>query len=577
MVFEQNDELLVIDCGVCFGQSEYGVDVEHPDFSWLHDNWSKIVGVFLTHGHEDHIGALPYLLAHGPLPLWGPPHTLRLVRQRLKEHGFDWRALDVTEAHAGGKYAVGSFVVEPIRVSHSIVEATALAVRTEAGTVVHSGDFKFDPAPSDGEPTDEARLSELGDEGVQLLLSDSTNVDSSGTAGSEAEVELALERLIKRAPKRVFVALFSSNVQRLVSLGRIARRLDRRICLLGRSLLSHVEIARDLGYLDWPRDFLLPAESLRSFPKSGVLALATGTQGEPAAAMSRLADGTNRFIDVEAEDTVIFSSRVIPGCERPVVDLMGKLLRRGAIVHSRWSAPVHTSGHANRAEQQHMIQLVRPRSFVPVHGTRHHLSRHAELAEDCGVDQVRVIENGESVVLSDGKLSLGEPVTCGITRVGYGGVALSDSVLQRRADLGRQGLISVAVCCGPDGKLRGAPHVVALGLPSERGSVDATTGDETPVSDTTLTEANLHGPNGLLSRLGRQLASEWRSLQRAAERGTTQNTANERPWITGMGFVSIQTGALELQVESFVQRWVDVELRQRPLVAVHVQRLEEKQ
>jgi ribonuclease J len=259
MALEHDGQLLVIDCGTSFPSEDHGVDVVHPDLSWLFRNWARVVGVFLTHGHEDHIGALPYLLKGRTAPIYGPRHALKLVQRRFTEHGLDISGeLHVVEC--GTRTALGPFVVEPIRVSHSIVEATALAISCAAGTVVHSGDFKFDERPSDGEPTDETRLLELGEAGVDLLLSDSTNVDSSGVSASEADVADSLDAIVRDAPKRVFVALFASNVQRLISLGNIAQRRGRRICLLGRSLSVHGEVASELGHLRWPPELLLPPD-----------------------------------------------------------------------------------------------------------------------------------------------------------------------------------------------------------------------------------------------------------------------------------------------------------------------------
>ncbi len=558
MALETAGELLIIDCGTNFPGDDYGVDVVHPDFSWLHDNWHRVCGVFLTHGHEDHIGGLPYLLKERSKPLYGPAHALRLVTKRFVEHGLEEQRRDFREVNTRRSYRVGPFEVEPVRVSHSIIEATALSITTEAGRVVHSGDFKFDPAPADGECTDEERLRALGDEGIDLLLSDSTNVDTPGTSGSETDVEAALDQVVKAARRRVFVALFASNVQRLISLGRIAQRRGRRLCLLGRSLVTHVDVARQLGYLDWPPDLLLPPERLSSYPKAEVLALATGTQAEPAAAMAKLARGEHRFAEIDPGDTVVFSSRIIPGCDRAVVDMMGQLMRRGALVHSRWTDPVHVSGHACRDEQRRMLELLRPRCFVPVHGTLHHLRRHADLARAEEVPSVEVIENGQSIILQDGTLRRGEDVYAGKVHVGLGGRELSLDVLGRRRDLGRSGIVSVGILCSNDGKLNHPPRLQAMGVPFLE-------------------------QEGIANQLVDGLTTEWRSLRRAAATARTRQDgeggrgpnsgsprSSERAWAYGARFVSVQSGALELQVERFVQRWADSRYGLRPMVAVHI-------
>ncbi len=559
MALEVEHELLIIDCGTNFPGDDYGVDVVHPDFAWLHANWERVRGIFLTHGHEDHIGGLPYLLRERSVPLYGPAHALQLVARRFAEHGLEEQPSDFREANTRRVYRLGPFEVEPIRVSHSIVEATALSITTEAGRVVHSGDFKFDDNPSDGQPTDVERLRLLGDEGVDLLLSDSTNVDAPGTSGSEGDVAEALDEVIKSASRRVFVALFASNVHRLISLGQIAQRRGRRLCLLGRSLVSHVEVARKLGYLDWPPELLLPAERVRSYPKDEVLVLATGTQAEPAAAMARLARGEHRFAEVEQGDTVVFSSRIIPGCDRAVVDMMGQLMRRGAVVHSRWTDPVHASGHAHRDEQARMIELLRPRCFVPVHGTLHHLRRHAELATSLGVPHVTVIENGQSVILSEAGLRSGADVPSGLVHVGLGGKEMPVEVIERRRDLGRSGVVSVGILCARGGKLCHAPRLQAMGLP-------------------------FLDDEAIVGELIDELVAAWRTLHQAAAapgrvrhnggNGRTTSSAgpraSDRAWAYGARFVSVQSGALELQVERYVQRWADARYGLRPIVAVHI-------
>jgi len=478
LVIEQADGLLVVDCGSSFPYEDLGVDVYHPDLTFLDERAEQLAGVFITHGHEDHIGGLPYLLDRFDVPVFGPPHALGLVRRRLDEHDFGQNEVDLRRVAAGTPTRIGPFEVEPVRVAHSIVEASALCIRTAAGTLVHSGDFNLDPDPPDGEPTDEARLGALGDEGVDLLLCDSTNVDTAERAGSERSVAAALEELVARAPGRVVIALFASNIQRLISLGEIARRTGRKLCLFGRSLNTQREVASQIGRLRWPSDLVLAPDRAGSSSPRELLVLAGGTQAEPNSAMSKLASGTHRELTLEPADTVIFSSRIIPGNERAVFNMIDELLRRDVTVHTRASNPdVHTSGHAGRAEQARMIELIRPRAFIPVHGTLAHLQRHAELASEMGVDRVLVVENGQTVRFSpEGGLERGERVTHGRVAIAPGGEPLPVDVLRKRAELGRSGVISVCLTLDRAGELVGPPSVLSRGVPAVDGDEAALRG-----------------------------------------------------------------------------------------------------
>jgi ribonuclease J len=471
LVVEDRGRMMIVDCGAAFPEDDLGVDVIHPDFDYVLRNRDRLDGVFLTHGHEDHIGALPYLLGELETPVWGPPHALGMARKRLLEHGFGPAELDFRVATPGNRYSVGPFEVEPVRVAHSIVEASALAIRTSAGIVFHTGDFNFDPDPPDGEPTDEARIRELGDEGIGLLLSDSTNIDVPERAGSERSVGTVLERLIEAAPARVVVALFASNVQRLMLLGEIARRTGRKLCLLGRSLDAQSTIAREIGRLSWLSDLVVSADELRDMDRKRVLILAGGTQAERLSAMRRLADGVHPLLELVPGDTVILSSRVIPGNDRPVIAMINSLYRRGLTVHTRINEPgVHTSGHAGRSEQRRMLELTRPRSFMPVHGTLHHLLRHAELARSCGVKDTIVVENGAAVGFDGERAARVDEVQSGRVAIAIGGEVLSHENLHRRQELGRLGLVTVALALAADGrKLLGAPVVGTRGIPNVDG------------------------------------------------------------------------------------------------------------
>lgn len=473
LVIEDQGSSVIVDCGAAFPEDDLGVDVIHPDFDYVLQHHDRLRGIFLTHGHEDHIGALPYLLSELEVPVWGPPHALGMARKRLLEHGFGPNELDFRVATPGQSYEVGPFQIEPVRVAHSIVEASALAIRTSQGIIFHSGDFNFDPDPPDGEPTDEARIRELGDKGIGLLLSDSTNIDVPERAGSERSVGAVLERLIQAAPARVVVALFASNIQRLILLGEIARRTGRKLCLLGRSLDAQVTVAKEIKRLSWLSDLLVSADEVREMKRERVLILAGGTQAERLSAMRRLADGIHPLLSLQEGDTVILSSRVIPGNDRPVIAMINAMHRRGLTVHTRITEPgVHTSGHAGRSEQRRMLELTRPRCFMPVHGTLHHLLRHAELGRSLGVSQTVVVENGAVVGFDGQSANKIDAVRSGRIPIAIGGEVLSGENLQRRQELGRLGIATVALAL--DGrKLLGPPVISTRGIPNVDGDAAA--------------------------------------------------------------------------------------------------------
>ena len=469
LALETEEALIVIDCGITFPEDDHGIELLHPDFSYLEERAHKVCGVFLTHGHEDHIGALPYLLPLLNVPVWGSRHALKLALRRVRDRPGPTSTLkvDFRHAEAGQRYEVGPFSVEPIRVSHSIIEATALYIQSSAGTVLHTGDFKFDPDPPDGQPTDEARLREVGSRGVDVLLSDSTNIDSHGASGSESTVAEALEDVIGAARQRVVVGLFSSNVQRLISLGQIAKKTGRRIGLLGRSLRTHVETAHDLGHLAWQEEQRLTSEEIGTCPPSDLLVLAGGTQGEAGSAMIRIAQASHPALALNAGDSVILSSRVIPGNDRRVSRMVSELLRLDVELHTyNTRRELHTSGHANRDELQHMLDLVRPRCFIPVHGARHHLHHHAQLARRSGVEQCLVIENGQVAALARGRLQIDDEVQSGRIAIDRGFETLSVDVLRERAALGRTGIAQLCVVLDRDGALRCPAQLSTWGVVS---------------------------------------------------------------------------------------------------------------
>ena len=466
LALEAHDGIVVIDCGAKFPRDDRGIESVHPDLTWLFENAARVRGVVLTHGHEDHIGGLPHLINKLKVPVFGPPHAIALARRRLDEHHLSSRA-DLLHSFVVGEIVeLGSFVFEAIRVSHSIVDASALSIQTVAGRVVHTGDFNFDPAPPDGEPTDERQLRALGDAGVDLLLSDSTNIDSLGSATSEADVAGCLNEVIENARGRVIAAVFSSNIQRLKTLGAIAMNTDRRICLLGRSVITHVEIAHALRRLNWPSGLLVPADSVEKVADQKLLVIAGGTQAEYHSTMARIARDDHRYLHVRGSDTVIFSSRIIPGNEPDVYAMYGDFLRRGVHLHTKASTPLcHTSGHANREEQTRMIQAIRPKAFVPVHGTFHHLHRHAELARDLGVGEVEVVETGEVLRFDGGRLEYDGHVPSGIVQLGRYGESIDEEVLRQRGNLARSGVIFVSIPLWGPFEQAAAPAVSWYGVP----------------------------------------------------------------------------------------------------------------
>ena len=474
LAIEQRGEVLLVDCGVTFDDRRLGIDVVHADFSALEPY--RIAGLFVTHGHEDHIGAIPYFLRRFDVPVYGPRYALGLVRERAAEHEIlDHVAL--REIAPRERVRVGSFEVEPIRVTHSIADATALAIRTDAGLVIHTGDFKFDETPPDGEAFDVARFEELAREGVRLLLSDSTNIDARGPTGSEEGVARAIDDIVGGSEQAVVVAMFASNVHRLRILGDIARRHGRKLVALGRSVSTHARVARSVvrstgehagaPYLEWPSDLVWPADRARELPRSALLGVATGTQGEEAAALARLARGEHPAFELAIGDVVVMSSRVIPGNEAAVVRVMGDLLRRGVELRTWWSdRGVHVSGHAHRDEQRRMIELVRPRAFVPLHGTLHHLFRHAALARELGVAEVCVLEKGDVGELDASGIRKSGRVHAGRVHE-FAQRVLPHNVLNERAALASHGTAHVVVPVDDRGRLAGAVALATRGVVDE--------------------------------------------------------------------------------------------------------------
>ena len=464
MVVEQDGTRVLIDCGLAFDGRGLGIDVLHADFRWLLEEPERLAAVLVTHGHEDHIGALPYLLGDLEVPIYGPRYAMTLVRERLGDRASRFAHL-LNVVAPGDCFRAGPFEVEPYRVTHSMPDCTGLILRTAQGVVVHSGDFKIDEAPTDGEHFDRARLARLRDEeGVRLLLSDSTNAVAGGASGGEQLVADRLEELIREAPHRVIVSLFASNVHRIRALAKAAARTGRKLCLLGRSLDMHARLAEETGYLPDLSDLRIPREMARQVARDRLLILATGTQGEEPAALSRLANDTHPELTLEPGDRVIHSARIIPGNERPVYRLINTLERRGVeVLWARIEPGIHVSGHAHRDEQRELIELCRPSSFLPVHGTYLHMKRHAEIARSVGVSDVLTTENGTVVELGPDGLSHAETVPTGRIHRERGN-PVAERVIRDRALLAELGVAVITVMVNRLGRPVGSCDLLTRGI-----------------------------------------------------------------------------------------------------------------
>jgi ribonuclease J len=473
-VVELDGARLLIDCGLAFPDADQpGVDIILPDFAWLAEEPERVVGVVLTHAHEDHMGALPYFLRDFDVPVYGTRLSLSMLAAKLEEHEL---TPSLVEVAPGERTSLGPFDLELFAMSHSIPDGVAVALRTPAGTIVHTGDFKMDLTPIDGRPTDLGGLARLAAGGIDLLLSDSTNADQPGFIPSEVEVGRALEDIFGAARRRIVVACFASHVHRVQQIFDAAAGLGRQVALVGRSMVRNMRVAMDLGYLRAPPGLLVPVEELNGLDPAATVVLSTGSQGEPFSALTLMAGRDHKWVRIEPGDTVVLSSSLIPGNEAAVYRTINDLARLGAEVYHKGNARVHVSGHAAQGELTLLLTTLRPRNFLPVHGEYRHLAQHARLAEAVGVprDRILVCEDGDVVELAGGVASRVGEVRAGMVFVdGLGVGDVGDAVLRDRRKLGGEGFVHVlATIESQTGKVLAGPDIVTRGFVYEPESGD---------------------------------------------------------------------------------------------------------
>lgn len=473
LALRYGDDIIVIDAGMMFPDAELlGVDIVVPDFSYLQENKDKVRALVLTHGHEDHIGGVPFLLSLMNIPVYGTAFTLALVERRLEEHELEEEP-DLQEVEPGERVEIGPFQIEFIHVTHSIVEAVALAITTPLGVVIHTGDFKIDPTPTDNRPVDLHTLADYGKRGVLLLLSDSTNVDRQGYTESERAVRPRLEDCFRRAQGRLVISCFSSSIHRLQQILDLAAENDRRVAFLGRSMSSVTEIAHDLHLLDIPDSILLRPQDIMTSPAHKVVAVVSGTQGEPMSAMSRVAVDNHKHLSLRPSDTVVISARIIPGNEKAIYRMIDHVSRRGAdVIYGSMNPPVHVSGHGSVEELKLMLSLVRPKYFMPVHGEYRQLSKHASLAHNVLHDHLQgsfVMDCGETLEFDSEGARKGPTVAVGRVCIDSGSVdeVVEDLVIRDRRHLSEDGFVLPIIAINKQtGKNVTLPEIVSRGFVS---------------------------------------------------------------------------------------------------------------
>jgi ribonuclease J len=480
MALRWGDDIIVVDAGLMFPEAELlGVDIVVPDISYLTENRQRVRAIILTHGHEDHIGALPWILSELHVPVWGTEFTLAYVEDKLEEHGLLDEA-DLREIKPGERFKVGAFTIHPIHVTHSLVECVALAIHTPLGVVIHTGDFKVDPTPTDNRLFDLHAFAEYGKEGVLALFQDSTNVERKGYTPSERAVRRKFDEVFARTQRRLFISCFASSIHRIKLAVELAWQHGRKIAFIGRSMNSSAEIAEDLGYIEIPEGLLIHPGEMKNFPPEKVCVLISGTQGEPMSALSRAAVDNHKHAKIEKGDTVVLSSRIIPGNEKTIYRMIDHLFRREAhvIYEDGTSPPVHVSGHASQEELKLIINLVKPKYFIPIHGEYRQLKLHAELAASMhgSVGNVILLESGD--VLEFDELGARKAGRVNVGRVcidsGNRTDVVEDLIIKDRRHLSEDGIVLPIIAINKlSGRVEASPEIVTRGFASgEDGLMD---------------------------------------------------------------------------------------------------------
>jgi ribonuclease J len=516
--------IILVDAGMAFPDEEMpGIDLVLPDFTYLREHADELRGIALTHGHEDHVGALPYVLREFQVPVYATRLTLGLVRSKLQEFGI--KNADLREVRAGQRTEIGDFGLEFIGVNHSIPDAVAIAIRTGAGLIVFSGDYKVDLTPIEGNPMDLARLAALGEEGVLAYFGDSTNSERPGYVPSERIVGDTFNQIFEEAEGRIIVASFASHIHRIQQVVEAAKKHDRLVGVTGRSMIRNVQIARDLGYLDLPDAMLVDQREINRVPDGDIAILTTGSQGEPMAALSRIANGTHRTIEAGPGDVVVIAAHPIPGNERGVSRTINNLMKRGAEVRYSPLEAVHVSGHAAKEEQKLVLSLLKPRFFVPVHGEFRHLVHHADTARSLGIpeESIFILENGGRLEFNQGRARRIDNVAAGMFLVDAGAVAdTPEAVMRERQQLSEEGMfIVVARINAQTGAPLGPPDVISRGFVSAQGANG-------------LVEESIEVVNRTLQRTASQHITDWSELKNAVRRdlsGFLSQRTRKRPLI----------------------------------------------
>lgn len=520
----QESGIILVDAGMAFPDEEMpGIDLVLPDFTYLREHSSELKGVVLTHGHEDHVGSLPYLLREFNVPVYGTKLTLGLVRSKLQEFGI--KKGDLREIKAGDKQNLGGFGLEFINVNHSIPDAVAIAIRTNAGMIVFSGDYKIDLTPIEGDPIDLGRMAALGNEGVLAYFGDSTNSERPGYVPSERIVGETLNNVFEKATGRIIVASFASHIHRVSQVVEAAKRHGRLVGVTGRSMIRNVQIARELGYLDLPSEMLVEQRDINRIPDGDIAILMTGSQGEPLAALSRVANGTHRTIEAGEGDTVVIAAHPIPGNERGVSRTINNLMKRGADVHYSPLEAVHVSGHGAQEEQKVILALLKPKFLVPVHGEFRMLRHHANTAISMGIpeENIFILENGGRVEFKDGRAKRIDNIAAGMFLVDAGAIAESSSgIMRERQQLSEDGMfIVVARINAQNGQLLGPPDVISRGFVNPQGANG-------------LVEDSIQVVTKTLERTAKQQLTDWGELKNAIRKdlsGFLSQKTRKRPII----------------------------------------------